>query len=1029
MSNGRKNAAEKTFQDKFVAKLQQYKWMAPDFLDGNKQKVTVQTLVNHWRKELNRMNADVLESVPLTDNEFAQVMAKVSQIDNSYEAAKILAMEQSTGKIDGIYRDSHPDVTREQITLTIFKKAQVRGGDSSYNIAREVETPNGNRFDIVLLINGLPLINIEQKRTDKSLEEAFNQFKRYYADGEYVNNFMAFSQMMVMTSEVATRYFATPKSIQAFNPSFVFHWANKYNQAINHWEDVISHFLMIPMAHQMVGDYLVIDEAKEEENRKHMLLRPYQVHALQAIEGAALGWDNEDKVPHGGFVWHTTGSGKTITSFKTALFLSTRAGFDKVVFLVDRKELDRRTSDNFKAYAQYESVTVDDTTHTFQLRKLLSSTSTGIVVTTTFKLNNLVKDLVEAGVESLANKKLVFIIDEAHRTTMGEMMVTIKNYFRKKGLFYGFTGTPLFDENQITGMINEKSELINTTEKLFGPELHKYTIDEAIADKNVLGFHVDYINTGEFESYDRLRDQIVDDKLAEQPDVPRRKLERLVYELSELEVEKEAKKRKLLFYHDETHIPRVVEEILNNWEDQSQHKFFNAILTVAFKHRVIAYYEEFKKQLAERDDIAINIAMTFSFGTDADTKPTDPELIQTMFKDYAVFTGIEYAYGDKRRGEDAYYEDVVERATRGGSGRNPKNIDLVIVADQLLTGYDSKFINTLYVDRTLALQGLIQAYSRTNRIYGKEKEFGSIVNFQYPRITEETVNDALILYGSGGKSSKAIVEPYPVAVDEFVKYSQEVMQILQDPTAWQALEKDEEAKEIFVKAFKKANGQLNTIQQYYEFTWVDDVFGIAEHEWMRYVGAYRNVTRDDNEDDDLEDLPVLPLGEAKLAGTQKIDAHYIIQLIGDKAISTDGKQTVDAETLRIVYQHIEELSNMGDFEQAELLKQFVEEELEPGNVSSDVNFDAAYEEWKQSKLRTEIYQISQTWGIDEVIFEKSVESYSTANPKEIPYIDDITRTVDYNSIKHPQTSNQLEHNMELMKALPEIVPKLKRKFR
>src|SRR5699024_5047533 len=219
MSNHAKYVYEKAFQDNFVKELQKYKWQAPVFLDGNKQKVTVQDLVNHWRGELNRINADVLEGIPLTDNEFTQVMAKVSQIDNSYEAAKKLAMEQSTGKIDGIYLDTHPDVTREQITLTIIKKAQVRGEKSSYKITREVESTIGNRFDLILLINGLPLINIEQKRADKSLEEAYNQFKRYYADGEYVNNFMAFSQMMVMTSEVATRYFATPKSIQAFNPS------------------------------------------------------------------------------------------------------------------------------------------------------------------------------------------------------------------------------------------------------------------------------------------------------------------------------------------------------------------------------------------------------------------------------------------------------------------------------------------------------------------------------------------------------------------------------------------------------------------------------------------------------------------------------------------------------------------------------------------------------------------------------------------------------------------------------------------
>src|SRR5690625_3953828 len=758
MGNSRKNASERRFQEKFVRKLQKYRWQAPDFLDGNKQRVTVQDLVNHWREELNRINADVLDGVPLTDNEFDQVMAKVSQINNSFEAAKILAMEQSTGKIDGIYRDPHPDVTREQITLTIFRKAQVRGGDSSYKIAREVETPNNNRLDIILLINGLPLINIEQKRTDKSLEEAFNQFKRYYTAGEFQNNFLAFSQMMVMTSEVATRYFATPKSLKSFNPSFVFHWADSNNKPINHWEDVVSHFLMIPMAHQMVGDYLVIEEAKDEENRKHMLLRPYQVHALQAIEGAALGKDNDTGEPHGGYIWHTTGSGKTITGFKTALFLSTKLDFAKVVFLVDRTELDNRTSENFKAYAEYEAVTVDDTNSTYELRRQLLSPGSGIVVTTTFKLNNLVKELVGAKPERLAAKKLVFIIDEAHRTTMGEMMVTIKNYFRKKGLFYGFTGTPLYDENKTAGRINEKSELIDTTEKLFGKELHKYTIDEAIKDKNVLGFHVDYINTGEFASYDALREKIVEQMKEEQPNVRRRELERHVQEMSELDVEKEARKRKLLVYHDETHIPKVVTEILDHWNDQSQQKFFNAILTVAYKRRVIAYYKEFKKQLEERDDISLNVAMTVSFGKDADRDPLEPELIEEIFQDYAKFTGVEYAYGDQRHGEKADDEAVVERATRGGRGRNQKNIDLIIVADQLLTGYDSKYINTLYVDRQLKLQNLIQAYSRTNRIFGKEKEFGSIINFMYPRLTEEMVKEALVLYGSGGKSSQAIVE-------------------------------------------------------------------------------------------------------------------------------------------------------------------------------------------------------------------------------------------------------------------------------
>lgn len=665
MSNAPKDASEKAYQENFVAELAKFKWQTPEFLDGNKHKVTVQTLVDNWRCELNRMNNDQLEGIPLTDAEFTQIMSKVGQISNSYEAAKVLAMEEGKGKIDGIYRDSHPQVTRKQITLTIFKKAAVRGGESSYQIAREIETPKGNRFDIVLLINGLPLINIEQKRTDKSIDEAFGQFQRYYRDGEYTNNYMAFSQMMVITTEIETRYFATPKTVNDFNPAFVFHWSDRDNKRINDWKKVVEHFLMIPMAHQMVGDYLVIDEAKEEENRRHMLMRPYQVYALQSIEGAAFGWDNDDKIPHGGFVWHTTGSGKTITSFKTALFLSTRVGFDKVIFLVDRRELDSRTGENFKAYAAYEPVDVDDTRSTYQLKKKLGTVKKGIVVTTTFKLNNLIEDLKKNQDYSLSEKRFVFIIDEAHRTTMGQMMGTIKDYFRKNGLFYGFTGTPLFDENKVKGKINEKSELINTTEKLFGPELHKYTIDQAISDGNVLGFHVDYINTGEFKSYEDLREQLLDQALIENPDSDKRKLERQYAAMSELEIEKEAAKQEILIYQDETHIPRVVTEILENWESQSQNREFNAILTVAYKKRVIEFYKEFKKQLAERGE-SLNIAMTFSFGNENDSENPAPKEAAMMFKDYSQFTGIEFLAGDKKYGEDAYFEDVIERATRGG---------------------------------------------------------------------------------------------------------------------------------------------------------------------------------------------------------------------------------------------------------------------------------------------------------------------------------------------------------------------------
>lgn len=1025
MSNAPKNASEKVFQENFVKELGKYKWKAPDFLNGNKKKVTVSDLINHWRGELNRINADQLEGVELTDNEFKQVMTKVCQISNSYEAAKILSIEESKGKIDGIYRDDIPNITRKQITLTIFKKAEVRGGDSSYRVAREVVTSNDNRFDIILLINGLPLINIEQKRTDKSLDEAYGQFIRYYKDGEYCNNFMAFSQMMVISTEIESRYFATPKSADEFNPSFVFHWSDKKNKPINNWQKVVEHFLMIPMAHQMVGDYLVIDEAKEEENRRHMIMRPYQVYALQSIEGAAFGWNNNG-VAHGGFIWHTTGSGKTITSFKTALFLSTRAGFDKVVFLVDRRELDNRTSENFKAYASYESVSVDNTEHTYQLRKQLESVKTGIIVTTTFKLNFLVKELEDAHDNRLADKKIVFIIDEAHRTTMGQMMGMIKNFFKKNGLFYGFTGTPLFDENKIKGKVNEKSEVINTTEKLFGPELHEYTIDEAISDGNVLGFHVDYINTGEFKSYDDLRDQLVDKIKEEKPEISEREVERLVQGWSETEVELQSKNRKILQYQDETHIPRVVEEILSNWESQSQGREFNAILTVAYKKRVIAYNDEFKKQINERG-VKLNVAMTFSFGNENDPYNVSPKIIKGMFKEYAQFTGIEFIAGDKKHGEDAYFEDVVERATRGGSGRNQKNIDLVIVADQLLTGYDSKRLNTLYVDRSLELQGLIQAYSRTNRVFGNTKEFGTIVNFQYPRLTEKDVDIALKLYGSGGKSGKAIVDTYVIAVRKLAIKIVEMIPTLPDPTEWETINDNKDKEEAFILGFKDVAEQLNLVEQYYVFKWDDIAFGIDEHMWLQYVGAYKNLTHKPG-----TPLPQTPMnqlvGRTKLAGTQVIDAAHILGLIGSKVSTVDGIQTVDSETLRIIYEQIQELSNMGNDEQAQLLKEFVDNELVPRNLSSGLNFDESFEVWKKAKQVAVVEGFAEEWGLDTELLLKSVVAYSASQPDVVPYIDELIKSVDFDRATNKSADNRLKHIMTLTRELPKWIVEIKQKY-
>lgn len=1013
-----KDASERRFQERFVRELQKYQWKAPDRLDGNRQKVTVLDLIENWRQELNRMNADQLEGIPLTDTEFQQVMAKVNGIANSYEAAKYLAMENGKGKIDGIIRDSHPQVTRHTITLTIFSKVSVRGGNSNYTIAREVWSSDEKfRFDLVLLINGLPLINIELKRPDHSLDEAFGQFKRYYRQGEYTNNFMAFSQMMVMSSEIETRYMATPKSIEDFNPSFVFHWADKNNNIINNWEQVIKHFLMIPMAHQIVGDYLIIDEARLAENRRIMLMRPYQVYALQAVEGAAFGRDKPDRIPHGGYIWHTTGSGKTITSFKTALFLSTRVGFDKVVFLLDRRDLDRKTSEDFAAYAEYESVSVDGTRSTYELGKRLKNIQSKIVVTTTFKLNALIKELLEKSDNSLLDKKMVFIVDEAHRTTMGEMMGTIMSYFKKNSLFFGFTGTPLFSENKVSGMV-KGIEAIDTTEKLFGDELHRYTIDQAIKDGNVLGFHVDYINTGEFKSYEDLRDKLAEALVDENPDASRRDIEHTVGGWSDLEVEKEARKRRIFKYQDATHIPRVVTEILENWENQSQSRQFNGMLTVAYKSRVINYYHEFKKQLKERNQ-CLNIAMTFSASEENDPDTVMPQVMKEMFDDYETFTGVRFLAND-RESLDDYFSDLMERTKRGGSGRNPKNIDLVIVADQLLTGYDAKRLNTLYVDRKLELQGLIQAYSRTNRVFGKTKEFGSIINFRYPKITEEMVDQALRLYGSGGTSSSVIVDTYDVAVKKFVVAVEQLVPTLPDPTQWHELIDDEESKEKFKKAYIKAASQLNKLMQYYEYSWDKEVFKITEHKWLQYQGAYKNLFS--QEDIEIDEI-ILPLeGKSKLVATQRITASYILELLGGKTEVEGGTQLVDEETLRIIYEDIQELSNQGEAQKATLLLEFVKTELETGKVPEGKTIPDAYDEWLQARLDQELIDYAQAKGLDINLFRKSFAQYNVKKADTIPYLSELTDTADI------KDKNIWDYVYELENDVPEWMKQIKLKY-
>ena len=1017
-----KNLAEEAFQEATVrgltGKYDNVKsWIAPDFLDGTKHKVTYQTLIDNWRHILNQQNTKELEGHDLTDAEFQQVLSKVNTLENSYQAAKLLASENGVGKIDGIIRDNNlAGVTHDSITLRIFEKAKVNGGDTVYQLAREVWTENDrNRFDILLLINGLPLINIEQKRVDKNADEAFGQFRRYYQDGEYTNNFFAFSQMMVIMTDIDTRYFATPKTLEAFNPAFQFHWADSKNQSINSMADVVKTLLRIPMAHQMVGDYLIINEdTRDSRNQYHMLMRPYQVEALRAIEYAAAGKDIATHVPHGGFVWHTTGSGKTITSFKAALSLSKT--FDKVIFLLDRKDLDAQTSKNFKAYSQYETIEVSDSPHTHDLRNSISTSLKGVVVATTFKLNNVIKELQENGDDkSILKKRMAVIVDEAHRTTMGEMMQTIKSALRNT-LFFGFTGTPLFDESNTVGFVNEYSERMKTTEDMFGKELHRYTIDEAIKDKNVLGFHVDYIDTGEIGSYSLLKEKWLAHEKADP--LNKRSDDELACYALQLENDRKTDKdginigraelENVLEYHDELHIPQVVKSIIDNWEKHSKgsvngkkvsHKF-NGLLTVARKQRVIAYYDEFKKQLAE-SDLKLNITATFSTGNEnTDLGQKDKDNLATIFQDWHEMGHPLYQVDAAKpdNGESGFFSDITAVFKNGGHANNEKNIDLLIVADRLLTGYDSKLLNTLYVDRYLKLQGLIQAYSRTNRIYEEDKEFGTIVNFQYPAKSRYALERALKLYGSGGKSSHVVVDEYVVVVKQMVPLFESLHETLAQPERWLDIKDLEPNQSDFITAFKKVAKKLNLLQQYYEFDWLgtgEKALAFSEETWLKYFGAYQNLKPkiEGGPEDEIADL----VGSTQLIDTQDITFSEIIRLIGKLTTPSgqlDQSDANNAENERLITDAIQKLRTFGDNDNAELLEKFMADVVTVDKLDNHLSVADNYQAFRIKTGQASLEAYAKTWAIDQKILLKVYQHYHVGD-KVINYLDELKSSNDY----------------------------------
>ena len=777
---------------------------------------TEKELIQNWANILfeNNNSKDRLNDAPLTDGEMQQIMEQIRNLRTPVKLNGFI-----NGKVVTIKRDNPDDKLHfgHEVSLKIYDRHEIAGGQSRYQIAEQpkflAKNPilNNRRGDFVLLINGMPVIHVELKKSGIPVSQACYQIEKYAHEGVFTGLFSLVQIFVAMTPE-ETIYFANPGPDGKFNQDYYFHWADFNNEPMNDWENIAANLLSIPMAHQMIGFYTVADNTDDTLK----VMRSYQFYAASAISQAVAKRNWSEQGQRGGFIWHTTGSGKTMTSFKSAQLIANSGDADKVVFLMDRIELGTQSLREYRGFAD-DSDSVQATENTGVLvTKLKSSDPANILIVTSIQKMSRVME--EGGykakdIEIINKKRLVFIVDECHRDTFGDMLKNIKNTF-PNAMFFGFTGTPIHDENK---------KKMNTTMDVFGNELHRYSIADGIRDRNVLGFDTTMVMT-----YDdtELRQAVALDKAKAN---------------SIDEIFSDPKKEKIYYtYMDQTRAPMagyvgddgkyvqgiedylsnaqydrdehrkaVINDIRKNWIRLSHNWKFHAIFATSSIPEAIRYYRLFKTEAPE-------LKVTPLFDPNIDNNPGAIfklsgliEILNDYNNKYDVNFTIPTFY--------AYKKDVSLRLAHkspytGIANDISKQIDILIVVDQMLTGFDSKWVNTLYLDKVLRYEGLIQAFSRTNRLFNpSEKPFGIIRYYRKPHTMHRNIEDAFNLY-SGER-------PYGIFVSKLGDNLNKMNSVYEDIRSlfdcaeisnFEKLPEDLATRGKFAKLFKEFNVYLES---------------------------------------------------------------------------------------------------------------------------------------------------------------------------------------------------------------------------
>lgn len=875
----------------------------------------------NFRKMLFEHNKEKLNNMPFTDKEFNRILIHLEG-KSIYNSSKLFRDKFVLEREDGT-----------EVYLEFFNSKNWT--KNKFQVTNQVTMINKytNRYDVTILINGLPLVQVELKRRGLDLKEAFNQIERYRRHS--YKGLYRYIQCFVITNGVDTKYFSN--SDKPLNFNFTFFWSDEKNNRISNLRKFTESFFERHMLNNIIGKYMVISDA----DKNLMVMRPYQVYAVEALTKRALETNNN------GYIWHTTGSGKTLTSFKASQLLSNEEKIKKVFFLIDRKDLDSQTVEEFN---KFEADCVDTTDNVGTLIKQVEDINSRLIVTTIQKLARLLKSEKYAHrMDKYREEKVIFIIDECHRSQFGEMHTAINKHF-VNAQYFGFTGTPRLVEN--------RSQDGRTTADLFDTCLHHYLIKDAINDNNVLGFSVEYIKTfdGDFDENDETKVSAID---------------------------------KEEVFHAEDRIVMISQHIIDNHNAKTANKKFTSLFTVDSIPLLIKYYDTFKKL-----DHDLKIAAVFTFQDNEDLSGKDEhsrESLERMIDDYnKMFPSKDNAKFSTETFQ-AYFKDL---------SRKIKNaeVDIVLVVNMFLTGFDSKSLNTLYVDRNLNYHGLVQAFSRINRILDDTKPYGNIVCY---RNLKKNTDEAICLFSQTENTDVVLMESYDHYLNLFKDRLEELYKVAPTIDYVDGIQSEEE-KKSFILAFRELSKQLIKLKTFTDFEFDEKAIGISHQEYEDYKSKYFRIYDELKKTAGEKESILLNIDFAiELMSVDKINVDYIMNLIRDIDFTNEEKRKADIEKIKRL---LDSADNENLRLKSDLIRAFLDEVVPKAN--KDSSMDNLFNEFVEEKRVEEITKFSEEVEVEREKVKDYITEYEYSGTIDSAEIKDVIKG---GLLKKKKLSEKIKH--------------------